>query len=93
MKVNINDYLPKYNTPWMPNRIWLWNLGKQLIKNDLINILMSVEFKQLIDSELEERQQYLITKRKFAVDVLLESKSALLSSKVFQVAKIFVIML
>ena len=39
MKVNIHDYLPKYNIPEMSNRVCFWNLGKQLIKNELENII------------------------------------------------------
>ena len=69
MKVNINDYLSKYTLQEFQTEFGFKNLGKQPNKNDLVNTLLSVEFKQWIDSKLEERQQYIITKRRFIVDV------------------------
>ena len=79
-KVQISDYLPTYNTPRMPNRVWFLNLGKWLLNNYLVNTLLPVEFKKWVASKLEERKQLIVLKGRFTVDVLPEFKAALLSS-------------
>ena len=65
----------------MSNRIWFWNLGRQVLTSHLVNTLLPNNFKLWIDAKLEERKHHIILKRRLTVNVLTEFKAALVNSK------------
>ena len=76
---DIDNYLPKYIKWRMPDRNWVWNLGKIYLLNHAAYSKLKETFSECIQGKMREREK-IIMKKNLQVKVIPEFSNVILKS-------------